>query len=253
MISELTTILKGLGLNDKELSVYSAILPLGSASVRVLAQKTNINRGTVYDVLDSLKDKGFVVAEKSGERRKFFVKSPEEILNSIGQKQAFLEKQKKEIEKAMPKLLSFYVKQGGRPSVEYFDDNKGIKKILEDVLLVVGDPTADNRKKEYYIYSSKSVRRYLYKLFPNFTKEKIKKGIKTKVIALGEGEDPKNLKMAERKIIPTDAPAYVLIYGPKVALISVADDNSPFGVIVNDRKIAETQRIIFEELFNKLK
>ena len=96
------------------------------------------------------------------------------------------------------------------------------------------------------------MRDYLYKLFPNFTKEKVRRGIKTKVIALGEGGDPKNLRLAERKWIQTDAPAYIMIYGPKVALISVADDKKPFGVIVNDPKIAKTQKIIFESLFEKI-
>jgi sugar-specific transcriptional regulator TrmB len=251
MILELTTILKDLGLSDKEIAVYSTILPMGSASIRILEKKTGINRGSVYDALESLAEKGFIAVEKKGLRRKFIVKSPEELLSSIEKKQRNLESQKRKIEREMPKLLSFYAKQGGRPSVEYFDDDEGIKKILEDVLLNLKAKFC--KKKEYYVYSSKSVRRYLYKLFPNFTREKIMAGVKTKVIALGEGGDPKNLKLAERKWMQTDAPAYILIYGSKTALISVAEDEKPFGVIINDPKIAETQKIIFEELFKKLK
>ncbi|MBI2507236.1 MAG: TrmB family transcriptional regulator, partial [Candidatus Niyogibacteria bacterium] len=77
-------------------------------------------------------------------------------------------------------------------------------------------------------------------------------GIKTKVIALGEGGDPANLKLAERKWIAEDAPAYFLIYGPKIALISVAEDDSPFGVLIKDEKIARTQRILFDNLWGKI-
>lgn len=249
MIYELTNILKELGLNDKEIAIYSAILPLGSASIRTLAEKTGINRGTVYDTLESLSNKGFVAIEKKGSRRKFIVKSPEEISGSIEKQQKNLEKQRKKIDQAMPKLLSFYAKQGGRPSVEYFDDDEGIKKILEDVL----DVAEKQRPKEYRVFSSRSVREYLYKLFPHYTKERIKKGVRIKAVALGKGGDFTNLELAERKGVETDSPAYTLIYGPKVALISVADDNVPFGVIINDKKIAETQRIIFEELFSRLK
>lgn len=251
MIEKLTNILKDLGLSDKETEIYSALLPMGSASIRTIAKKTNINRGTVYDILESLANKGFIFAEKKGLRRKFAIKSPEELLDSIEKRQKNLETQKKKIGEAMPELLSFYAKQGGRPSVEYFDDDTGIKKILDDVLTEVSSPSS--AIKEYYVYSSKSVRDYLYKLFPNFTKEKVRGGIKTKVIALGEGGDPKNLKLAERKWLLTDAPAYIMIYGPKIALISVADDKKPFGVVINDEKIAKTQKIIFEELFGKLK
>ncbi|OHA14423.1 MAG: hypothetical protein A2909_01250 [Candidatus Tagabacteria bacterium RIFCSPLOWO2_01_FULL_39_11] len=259
MFRELTNILRELGFNDKEIEIYSVLLPLGSASIRTIAEKTNINRGSVYDILESLANRGFITAEKKGSRRRFVVKSPEELLSSIEKKQKDFENQRKRITEAMPKLLSFYAKQGGRPSVEYFDDDSGIKKILEDVFKTVGNigglssVTEDSPpKKEYCVYSSKSVKEYLYKLFPNFTREKIKRGIRTKVIALGGGGDPKNLKMAQRKEIGTDAPAYIMIYGPKIALISVADDKKPFGVIIKDEKIAKTQRIIFESLFEKI-
>lgn len=250
MIEKLTNILKDLGFNNKEIEIYSVLLPLGSASIRTIAEKTNINRGTVYDILESLAKRGFITAIKKGERRKFALKSPEELLTFIEKQQKSLEAQKIKIKEVLPEFLSFYVKQGGRPSVEYFDDDQGIKYILENVLKVFGDTISEN--KEYYVYSSKSVRQYLYKLFPNFTKEKVRRRIKTKVIALGEGGDPKNLKLAERKWLATDAPAYILIYGPKIALISVADDKKPFGVIINDPKIAKTQKIIFESLFEKI-
>lgn len=250
MITELTNTLKDIGFNDKEIVIYSTLLPLGSASIRTLAEKTGINRGTVYDILEALSQRGFIEIEKRGSRRKFLVKSPEELLNSLEKQQRDLENHKKKVEDVMPQLLSFYAKQGGRPSVEYFDDDEGIKRILEDVLDTVSKST---HTKEYYVYSSRPVRQYLYRLFPNFTKQRIKKRLTTKVIALGEGGDPKNLQLAQRKWIAKDTPAYILIYGPKVALISVADDNVPFGVIIHDEKIAETQKIIFEELFLRLK
>src|SRR3989344_2317904 len=129
MLNKLTNILKTLGFNDKEAEIYSALLPMGSASIRAIAEKTNINRGNVYDILKSLANKGFIFAEKKGSRRKFLAKSPEELLESIEKKQKNLESQKKKIREAMPELLSFYAKQGGRPSVEYFDEDTGIRNI----------------------------------------------------------------------------------------------------------------------------
>jgi len=249
MISKIVPLLKSIGLDDKEIAVYSVILPLGSSSIRTIAERTGINRGTVHDVLNSLAGKGLVSDERHGSKRKFIVESPEKVVEVLDAQTKELEDKKKKIAQAMPTLLSFYAKQGGRPSVEYFDNDDGIKKILEDVLL-----TCETLKEKiYYVYSSRSVRNYLYRLFPNFTKEKLKKKIKTKVIALGEGGDPINLKLAERRWIEDDAPAYIIIYGPKIALISVAEDAKPFGVIVNDQKIAETQRIIFSSLWKTIK
>jgi len=243
---EVKDILKDIGLVDKEMRVYEALLPMGSASVRILASRTGINRGSVHDALISLEQKGLVLGERRGGRRRFLVRSPVDIIDALEAQKKKIELAERRVEEAMPTLLSFYAKQGGRPSVEYFDSDDGIRKILEDVLITVGTLP----EKEYALYSSKSVRSYLYKLYPDFTKEKIRRGIRTKVIALGEGGDPANLKMAERKWLSQDAPAYFLIYGPKVALISVAEDNSPFGVLIRDDKISKTQRILFNSLWS---
>ncbi len=44
--------------------------------------------------------------------------------------------------------------------------------------------------KEYYVYSSADIRKYLYQDFPNFTEERKKRNIHVKIIALGEGGKP---------------------------------------------------------------
>lgn len=249
MISKIVPLLKSIGLNDKEILVYSAILPLGSASIRIIAGKTNINRGTVHDILNILTDKGLISDERHGSKRKFIVESPEKVLDALDAEMKKIETGRKKIAEAMPMLMSFYAKQGGRPSVEYFDEDSGIKVILEDVIAI----SEKLKEKEYYVYSSKSVRDYLYKLYPNFTKDKVKKKIRTRVIALGGGGDPEFLKLAERRWLVNDAPAYIIIYGPKIALISIAEDGKPFGVVVNDDKITSTQRILFEVMWDGLK
>ncbi|PIR69416.1 MAG: hypothetical protein COU47_03535 [Candidatus Niyogibacteria bacterium CG10_big_fil_rev_8_21_14_0_10_46_36] len=249
MVPELQTVLKSIGLNDKEISVYDALLPLGRGTVRELSTRTGINRGTVHDILEILLEKGLLVSERQGSRRRFLLAPPENIISVLEEKKRSLHDQAKKFEEAMPQLKSLYAKQGGRPRVEYFDSDEGIKKILEDVLETL-HTHAD--KKEYVLYSSKSVRNYLYKLFPNFTKEKVKRNIFTKVIGLGEGADPKHITMAERKTINHDAPAYMIVYGPKIALISVAEDDMPFGVLIDDEKISGTQRLLFDELWERL-
>lgn len=249
MVPELQTVFKSIGLSDKEIAVYNALLPLGRATVRDLSARTGINRGTVHDMLEILLEKGLLMSERKGSRRRFLLASPEKIISVLEERRRNLQDQKKKFEEIVPQLRSLYAKQGGRPRVEYFDSNEGIKKILDDVLETLGE---EDSKKEYVLYSSKSVRNYLYKLFPHFTREKVKRGIATKVIALGEGNDPKLMTMAERKTIPDDAPAYMIVYGPKVALISVAEDDIPFGVLIQDEKIARTQKLLFDTLWEKL-
>lgn len=248
MVFELKNALKSIDLSDKEIAVYEALLPLGRATVRELSTRTGINRGTVYDILEELTEKGMLLSERKGMRRRFLVASPDKLLSVLDNRERQIKEHKEKIGEVIPQLMSLYAKQGGRPLVEYFDSDEGIKHILEDVL----ETLSESGEKEYVLYSSNSVKNYLYNLFPNFTKEKVKRGIKTRVIAFGEGHDPKNLQMAERKTVQSVAPAYIIVYGPKLALLSVADDKVPFGVLIKDEKIASTQRILFEQLWGRL-
>ena len=50
--------LKSLDLTDREIAIYLALLELGPASIRDLAAKSDINRGSTYETLKILVKKG---------------------------------------------------------------------------------------------------------------------------------------------------------------------------------------------------
>jgi len=141
-----------------------------------------------------------------------------------------------------------YNRGGDKPVARYYEGLSGVKNILQDVLATLGG----ERQKEYYVYSSSNLRDVLHKSFPQFTKERIKRGIEVKVIALGEGG--KEDMLSQRKWLTKDAgsPAYTLIYGTKTAHIAIDRASMPLGVVVEDHNIARTQQLIFEKLWSTL-
>ena len=83
--------LKKLGLKDKEIQIYLAILPLGSVPASILGKRTGMNRSTAQYICQQLVQKGLLtVIEKNG-NFVYSVESPENIL-------LLLERQKSEIE-----------------------------------------------------------------------------------------------------------------------------------------------------------
>ena len=46
-----------LGLNDREISIYRALLRLGPASIRDVAAESGVNRGSTYETLKKLASK----------------------------------------------------------------------------------------------------------------------------------------------------------------------------------------------------
>ncbi|MEI7890458.1 MAG: helix-turn-helix domain-containing protein [bacterium] len=127
MIQEL---LQKLGLSEKEIEVYLALFEQGKTTPARLAKATNINRSTVYVLLEKLKDKGLVIEDITTRIMYVSPSSPEDVEEMFYREQEELKEKKKianklaeELEK-MPKSQSFSV-----PKIRFIEEDE-----LEDFL-----------------------------------------------------------------------------------------------------------------------
>lgn len=74
-------ILKTLQLSEKESEVLMALYELGKASPAELAQKTGLNRSTVYVVLNELQNRMFVREDVSSKKYNYIAIHPDELEN----------------------------------------------------------------------------------------------------------------------------------------------------------------------------
>ncbi len=224
------TILKNFGFSDKEISVYLALIELGPSPVRLVAQKSKVNRGTAYDILKALQKQGLVSFYDTQAKQHFVAEPPEKLLVAVKDKQQ------------EPELKTIFEKQGGKPIVKSYEGSKGIRFILEDVITT----TKASGEKIYCAYSSSDVKNELYKDYKDFNKDRLKAKISNKVIAFGKGGELVGLD--ERKWMNAEqgTPTYILIYPGKVAMVSLASSGQPVGVIIEDAGLYQTQKMIFE-------
>src|SRR5581483_9338446 len=145
---EIQVILKNFGLSEKEIAVYMALIELGPSSVRDIAAKSKVNRGTAYDILKSLMALGIVSYYNKESKQYFVAEPPEKLLSAIDQKKEDLDDVRKNISESLPLIQTLFEKQGGKPAVKLYEGAKGIKQILEDVLAEASK--AD--EKSYYLY-----------------------------------------------------------------------------------------------------
>lgn len=243
-------LLNTLGLTRSESLTYEALLHMESISIRKIAAYTGINRGTTYDALKRLINMGLVSVRQGGGREGYTAESPEIIYEMIRDKRRDLLEATNLAKKVVPQLLAHTANNEGRPLVRYYEDDEGVVTILKDVLQICRDMDAP----EYYAYSSAPVRQYLYRKYPLFTKRRIDEGIHVKVIAIGRGGEV--AENSERKWLADDeegtSSSYVLIYGNKIATISIAADDTPYGVVIEDAGAASMQRLLFEQLWSRL-
>jgi HTH-type transcriptional regulator, sugar sensing transcriptional regulator len=248
---QLLDLLLSLDISRNDALTYMALLQIDSVSIRKIAALTGINRGTTYESLKHLVTLGLASVKTRGEREYYTAETPEKINDLIRDKRRDLLDASTIAKGLVPRLLAKHTLPEGRPIVRYYEGDDGVVTILKDVL----QTCRDLDKPFYYAYSSSEIRQFMYRKFPQFTDRRIAEGIKVKVIAVGEGGEMAT--GAERKwLLPASprvhASSYTIIYGSKVAVISISDDLTPYGVIIDDAGAASMQRLVFEQLWTKL-
>ncbi|MFA6552820.1 MAG: helix-turn-helix domain-containing protein [Patescibacteria group bacterium] len=243
-----STILKQLGLSEKETQVYLALLNAGPSSVRTLANTAGVNRGTTYDILKILIKRGLASYYHQDKRQYFLAEDPEKLKNFLQDRMHELEESKSAVEKIIPELKSVYNRAEDKPVVKYYQGTKGVKTVLGDVLEVM----TQANEKEYYVYSASNIRQHLYDGFPNFAKERVKRKIRCKVIAVGSGGQLWG--MDERKWLSKTegSPTYMIIYYNKLGLISLDKNKQTIGMIISDPGLYQTNMMIFKYVWKTL-
>jgi sugar-specific transcriptional regulator TrmB len=243
---EIQTLLRNFGLSDKETAVYLALIELGPSSVRIVADKAEINRGTTYDILKSLISAGLVTYYHKQTKQFFVAEPPEKLLAALDDREEKLAAVKKEIKESLPRLQAIFERSGNRPAVKFYEGDQGMKQILQDVL-----ETMKNRAdKTYFVYSSGTAedRKHLYAAMTDFNKKRTDKKVVVRVISLGEAGGVFGLD--ERRQIPATSGSlkmtHELIYGGKIAHIGLDDSGNSIGVVVENESVYQMQQQIFE-------
>lgn len=245
------SILKRLGFSDKEIKVYLKLLEYGAISVRGLAEISGLNRGTTYDVLKKLQEDGLVNYFEKDSKQRFVAEDPEKLLDLLHNKKNDLEKTEDKIKEFIPQLRSMQDDgDDSTPSTKLYEGRTGIRMILDDILNTL--EKSDDREKEYCIYSAMDASEDINDAYPDFTKKRIDIGIRVKSISLAKGGKLHGLD--ERRWLSTDekSATFILVYFGKCAFISRDKAGAPVGVIIENKKLYDTQKIIFSELWKFL-
>ncbi len=236
-----------LGFSPNEERIYLHLLKSGAGSIRQIAGDTGVNRGTVYEALTTLADRGLVSRSQKKPHQQFAAENPSALLGLVEEERGKLAGIQEEIAASLPKLAALYEAKHENPVIKIHEGHAGTKIILEDVLATV----AKEAGREYRVYSAANIREYLYYHFANFSERRIKEKIKAKVIAIGAGGEIRGLDERRWITVKRGAPAYVIIYGKKTAIISLSQGR-PHSVVIEDAGLAETQKLIFDSLWNTL-
>lgn len=240
-----STQLEEFGLSAKEAVVYLAALQLGRAGVQAIAKQAQIHRVSVYDILQTLINKGLINQVAVGKKRYLEAVDPDKLYQSLHDKEITLIK-------LLPELRALQNKGGHKPKVMYYEGKENIWQAYQDRIRHEMD------KKENLVYGTSDE---LLTMFPKeygeFTKERIRRGIRARIIVEKSKSGLLEAKRAKEELREVkfllegkSFKSHTVIYGNRVMTISW---ESMILIIIDDQANADNQRFVWEMLWKNLK
>lgn len=126
--------LKDVGLNDKEIKVYLALLKNNKATPATLAKITKINRATVYTVGKSLQSKGIIAEDLSGKNTSFTALPPSHLEQLVLRPMRELKEKEPLIKKAVSELsLITANKEYPVPKIRFVEEDQLENFLYENI------------------------------------------------------------------------------------------------------------------------
>ena len=241
-------ILSKIGLSEKETTVYLTCLQTGTASMSDIARNANYKRSTTYLIVDSLVMKGLISTQKKGAKIYYVPETPKRLLS-------ILRTRERELERALPELEAIYNEPKAKPIIRVYEGIEAVKNIYENMYNFLGG------KEEALFFSSVGD---LYKYIPSVMEDYIgyikklsreKKNYRIRELNSGnrEGENyAHNMKKIvgknhEIRLLYIDKSPFRtdnIIFGNKLIIFSIVKEI--FVVVIEDKNISDTYRIMFE-------
>lgn len=239
-----------IGLTNRDKRVYEALLQNPQCSLRTVAEQTGINRGSVFESVKDLLRVGLATKILVGKRVRYRAKDPEVLHEIIAERRQRLAD--------TDTLVNSYIQQleaAGSGSAEFhftsfYEGDEGTAAILRDVLKTCRRQSIN----EYQVISSPRVSRYLYNNFVHFTRERIGSGLRVTILRQGAPLTEEAPLASSRYLSrnPVDTGCYTLIYGTKVAIITIDQYNRTSGIIVDSADFAAVQQQLFSATWRSL-
>ncbi|MBI2484946.1 TrmB family transcriptional regulator [Candidatus Uhrbacteria bacterium] len=241
-------LLETLGIGTKEMDIYMALLRLGTAPLRLVAEEAHVNRGLCYDALKRLVSRGLAGYVDAKRHRYFRAEDPGRLRALATKKEVAIEEAREELGRLIPLLQATTGVSEYRPAVRYLEGTAGVHDLLEDVLRV----SEETRDRLYRVYSSAGLRDLISAAWPRFKEERVRRGVRVRAISIGEGGTTVGLDERRWLSKSAEAPSYIFIYAGKTACVAQDRHRQLFGVITEDAAIAKTQQLIFDALWKQL-
>ncbi|HEY1074282.1 MAG TPA: helix-turn-helix domain-containing protein [Patescibacteria group bacterium] len=236
---DLVQSLQEIGLQEREIKIYLALLELGESTVLPLSKQSGIKRTYCYDILPLLQEKGLVSFIERNGRRHYSAEDPAKIEQLLkGRLERFIG--------ILPDLRSIYGQSPNKPRVRYYEGDDVGKEIVDELA----------RSKSFDAISSPDhLNKYIGKsLLEELAVQMVKRGTVSRELYTRGALPvtwPKLYKkpLQEVRYLPEGVTMQndILIYGKKLVLISY--EQQVHGLVIEGSAIVDAHKQLFELLW----
>ncbi len=229
-------ILKKIGFEERAAKIYLTLLKLNTATASKVAEETNIDRTTSYDILAKLIEKGIVSYVKKNNVKYFSPIEPQQLLQDLKEKEESLKS-------IMPDLMELSKIKTDETTAEIFKGKEGIITILKMIL----------RDREDYIFmgGAQDFCRTIPSFMRQFLQKTYKMEIKGKLICEeGFGDHNEDIigkneiyRLCPKEFISTT----IKVWDNKTAFFIFKEPY--YTILIKNKEIADRQRLFFRYLW----
>lgn len=231
-----------LGFSVKEVSIYMALLEIGTGNVSDITRRAGVSRTNGYNILGSLVSKGLVSISGKEPKQEYAAESPEHIINYLKDKQQQLAKQLQAAQEFVPQLKTFHNVKS-RPKVRFYEGEDGLKEVYEDTL------TSHENLRSLALVDEAEAGIEGY--FPKYYQRRAANNISIRAI-FPESPGAHHLKSKDKiekresVILPDNRfnlKPEINVYDDKVMIASWREK---LGIIIQSQEIADAVKLLFE-------
>lgn len=247
MNPEITKILEKLGLNDKEVAIYLALLQTGTTAASVLGKKTGMPRSTARFTCDQLIKKGLCTSVQKGNTFLFSPESPDKLMYFVEQKKKDVVREEDAVNRIIGDLKKMANPYSVLPKVRFFEGIEGVQNLFNKMIETPSNLVSFGAGDYFLDQVPELIQKFRDKAYKQYKNIKVIRAPKYK------SKHKKDIREMETKYFLEidELKVDIQITENKVSIASVSQ-NSPMGILIVNREIADAFQQIFNELWKKL-
>lgn len=240
-----TEALAEIGLSDREIAVYMALMELGSTTTGPLTKSSNVPSAKIYEVLGKLTKKGLATYTTKGNIKYFQATDPNTLINLFEEKKAGIQKLAQELGVIRKKQEPEYetrVYEGARAmKAAFYEMYDYIGKSSEYRVFPIGEQLGSEELVQFWaqVFRKRVDMKIVLKTMPNIQWRKIFEKFY------------RGYKLIDIRYTDQEFPTGIFIF--KDHVLDVLWGEKPIAFLIKSRENSERWRRFFDEQWERAK